>query len=128
MRETAAVVMRRINQIWLDGKVEELAPLVHPEIVMAFPGFTGQIRGRETFLGGFRDFCQNTRIHEFRDQEYQVDEVGDVAVVTFRFEMVYERAGETYRSTGRDFWVFQGAGESWITVWRTMLDVDEKPV
>lgn len=66
--EAAGATMRQINRVWLDGQVESLAPMVHPEIVMAFPNFTGRIQGREEFLAGFRDFCHNAIIHEFRDQ------------------------------------------------------------
>jgi ketosteroid isomerase-like protein len=125
--EAVAAVMRRINRVWLEGQVEGLAPMVHPEIVMAFPGFSGQIQGREEFLAGFRDFCQNARINEFRDHDHQVDVAGDTAVVTFRYDMVYERSGQRYHSTGRDFWIFQSQGSAWIAVWRTMLDIEEKP-
>jgi ketosteroid isomerase-like protein len=125
--EAAGATMRQINRVWLDGQVESLAPMVHPEIVMAFPGFTGRMQGREKFLAGFRDFCQNARIHEFRDHDHQIDLAGDTAVVTFRYEMVYERSGERYHTTGRDLWVFQNLGGAWIAVWRTMLDMEEKP-
>jgi ketosteroid isomerase-like protein len=124
--EGATATMRRINQIWLDGQVEDMAPMVHPEIVMVVPGFTGRIQGREEFLAGFRDFCQNARIHEFRDHDHQVDVAGDTAVVTFLYDMVYERHSKRYRSTGRDLWVFQNQGRAWIAVWRTMLDMEEK--
>jgi len=121
----AAETMRQINQAWLNGRVEELAAMVHSEIVMVFPGFAGSVQGRDAFLAGFRDFCQNARIHEFRDHDHQVDVAGDVTVVTFRFDMVYERSGKRYRSTGRDLWVFQKQGRAWIAVWRTMLDMEE---
>src|ERR1700691_758679 len=100
--ESATASMRRINQAWRDGHVEDLAPLVHSEIVMVFPGFAGRIQGKEEFLAGFRDFCQNARVREFREQDHQVDIAGDTAVVTFRYEMVYERSGGRFRSTGRD--------------------------
>lgn len=100
--------------------------MVHPEIVMVFPGFMGRIEGQEEFLAGFRDFCQNARIHEFRDHDYQIDVAGDTAVVTFRYEMVYERSGERYHAIGRDLWVFENEGNTWLAVWRTMLDVEEK--
>lgn len=125
-QETAAAIMRRINRVWLDGKVEDLVTMVHPEIVMAFPGFVGRIKGQEAFLAGFRDFCQNARIHKFRDHDYQVDVAGETAVVTFQYEMVYERSGERYCSTGRDLWVFENQGHAWIAVWRTILDMEEK--
>jgi nuclear transport factor 2 (NTF2) superfamily protein len=118
--------MARINKAWLDGQVDALAPLVHPEIIMVFPGFTGRIQGREAFLAGFRDFCHAARVHDFREHDEQVDVVEDTAVVSFRYEMVYERSGERFRSTGRDLWVFQQQGGVWKAVWRTMLDMDEK--
>ena len=124
-REDAATAMRQINRVWLDGQVQDLAPMVHSEIVMVFPDFAGRIQGREDFLAGFRDFIQNATIQEFREHDHQVDVAGDTAVVTFRYDMVYERSGERYRSTGRDLWVFQHQGLAWIAVWRTMLDMDE---
>ena len=119
--------MRLINQVWLDGQIEDLAPMVHSEVVMAFPDFTGSIQGREDFLAGFRDFRQNASIQEFREHEHHVDVAGDTAVVTFRYDMVYERSGKRYRSTGRDLWVFQKQGRTWIAVWRAMLDMEENP-
>ena len=125
-RESAAATMGQINRIWLDGQVEDIATMVHSEIVMVVPGFIGRIQGREEFLAGFRDFCQNARIQEFRDYAHQVDVVGDTAVITFLYDMVYERYGERYRSTGRDLWVFQKHGGAWIAVWRTMLGMEEK--
>ena len=117
--------MRHINKAWLNGRVEDLAPMVHAEMVMVFPGFAGRVQGREAFLAGFSDFCQNATVHEFREHDRHVDIAGDVAVVTFRYEMVYERSGKRHRSTGRDLWVFQQQGKAWIAVWRTMFDMDE---
>ena len=126
-REDAAAAMRVINQAWLDGQIEDLAPMVHPEIVMVFPNFAGRIQGRKDFLAGFRDFCQNASIQEFRERDQQVDVAGDTAVVTFRYDMVYERSGKRYCATGRDLWVFQKQGRAWIAVWRAMLDMEENP-
>ena len=56
-----------------------------------------------------------------------MDVVGETAVVSFGYQMVYERSGSRYRVTGRDLWVFQKQGGAWIAVWRTMLDTDENP-
>jgi prepilin-type processing-associated H-X9-DG protein len=124
-RESVALTMRRINRAWLDGHVEDLVPLVHPEIVMVFPGFTARMQGREEFAGGFRDFCHNARVYQFREHDHQVDVAGDTAVVTFRYDMLYERSGGRYRAAGRDLWVFQQQGSGWIAVWRTMLEIEE---
>ncbi len=117
--------MGRISRAWLNGKVEDLGPMLHPEIVMTLPGFSGRMKGREQFLAGFRDFCENAKIHEFRDHDQQTDVAGETAVVTFRYDMVYERSGEQYQASGRDLWVFQSKGNAWIAVWRTMLEMEE---
>jgi hypothetical protein len=117
--------MRQINQAWLEDRVQDLAQMVHSEIVMVSPDFAVRIQGRDAFLEGFRDFRQNATIREFSEQDHHVDVAGDTAVVTFRYEMVYERSGERYRSTGRDLWVFQKQDGAWIAVWRTMLDMAE---
>ena len=126
--ESVAAVMRRINQAWLDGRVDDLRPMLHPEMVMVFPGFQGRAHGREALLDGFRDFCQNAKIHEFHDRGYEIDEAHDTAVVTFPYDMIYERDGKKYKASGRDLWVFQRQGDTWIAVWRTMLDVAQHEV
>ena len=120
-----AEAMRAINQAWLQGRVDDMAPALHPEIVMVFPRFSGQMRGREPFLSGFRDFVQSATLHGFHDHDHQVDVVGDTAVITFPYEMVYTRSGERYRATGRDLWIFQKQGAAWVAVWRTMMDLSE---
>jgi uncharacterized damage-inducible protein DinB len=123
---SAADAVRRINEAWLSGRLEDLAAIVHPDIVMVLPGFTEVVQGRDAFLAGFRDFCENAKVHEFHERDHQVSAVGDTAVTTFHYDMIYERAGKRSRSTGRDFWVFQKSGGRWIAVWRTMLDMEEE--
>ena len=126
-RDDPAVTMRRINQAWLNGRVDDLEPMIHPEIVMVLPGFAGGMQGRDHFLAGFRDFSDNARIHEFQEHDHQVDVVGEMGMVTFRYEMIYERSGGRYRATGRDMWIFQQQDRTWIGVWRTMFDLEEQP-
>jgi len=117
--------MRQINDAWLASRIEDLAAMVHDEMVMVFPGFAGRIQGRAAFLAGFRDFCENATIRQFREGEHQIDLAGETAVVNFGYEMLYERSAEQYRVTGRDLWVFQKHGAAWLAVWRTMLDLNE---
>lgn len=124
--EAVAMAMQKINRAWLEGRVDDLGPLVHPQIVMALPGFAGRVGGREGFLAGFRDFCENATVHEYRESDEQVDVAGGTAVVTYRYAMVYERSNVRYRATGRDLWVFQQQDDAWLAVWRAMLDIEEQ--
>jgi len=123
-----AETLDRINALWLQGRVDDLAPFLHDEIVMVFPGFAGKAEGKEVFLAGFKDFCENARVRDFEESDRQIDVIGQVAVATFAFNMIYERDGKAFRSTGRDQWVFESAQGAWRAVWRTMLDVAEEPI
>lgn len=117
--------MREINRAWLDGHAQDMEQLIHPDVVMIPPDFAGRVAGRAAFIGGFRDLSENANILRFREDDPQVDVVEATAVVSFAYEMTYERSGGRYRATGRDLWVFQERDRSWLAVWRTMLDVDE---
>jgi hypothetical protein len=120
--------LRAINDAWVQGRPQDLRDLFHDGIVMVFPGFAGRGEGRASILAGFEDFCANARVHRFEESDRQLDVVDDVAVASFAFEMVYEREGLNYHSTGRDLWVFQRRQGTWLAVWRTMLDVREEAV
>ena len=126
-QDSVTATIRAINGNWLDQRPEDLAPFFHPDLTMVFPGFEGRATGREAVIAGFADFCNLATVHEYRDDDFQVDVIGMTAVVSFRYEMVYERSGEKYRATGRDLWVFARPAESWLSVWRTMLDLSERP-
>lgn len=125
--EAVEQTMRRINRLWLEGDVDALGPMVDSDVVMVVPGFTGRVQGREPFLKGFRDFCLNAKVHSFTDSDYQSDVIGDSAVATFRYEMVYEWSGARSRAVGRDLWMFRNRDGEWIAVWRAMLESQEQP-
>jgi ketosteroid isomerase-like protein len=124
-RAAVAQEMQLINAAWLNGQVDDMEGSIHPDIVMAIPGLAARVQGRDALLAGFRDFCNNAKVHEFHDREMQIDVAGRTAVVTIQYEMLYERSGARYRATGRDLWVFERHGDSCIAVWRTMLDMQE---
>jgi Domain of unknown function (DUF4440) len=122
-----SAAMQRINRTWLDRRPEDLVSLLHPDVTLVFLGFAGRAEGRDTFVAGFVDFCSNATVQEYREADHQVDVVGHTAVVSFTYEMVYERSGNRSRATGRDLWVFVRQGDEWVAIWRTMLDLAEQP-
>ena len=123
----ASDLLRRINRTWLEGRPRDLFPLLHPEIILAIPGSSSRVQGREALVEGFVDFCENAQVHTFEEHEHQVDVVGQTAVASYSFTMLYEREGQRFRSTGKDLWVFTRAGTEWLAIWRTMLDVTDEP-
>jgi uncharacterized protein (TIGR02246 family) len=126
-REAVSAAMERINQTWLDRRPQDLIPLLHPDMTVVFPGFAGKAQGRAEILAGFTDFCANATVQEYSEADHQVDVIGDTAVASLTYQIVYKRAGNRSRATGRDLWVFVRQGGEWIAVWRTMLDLAEQP-
>ena len=123
----AAAAMRQINEAWMKGRLDALASMLHREVVMAPPGFDGRAQGHDAILAGFRDYCENATTLEFHEHDLQADVIGEVAIVTFRYDMVYERAGTRSRASGRDLWVLQKHSGTWLGVWRTLLGMEEHP-
>jgi ketosteroid isomerase-like protein len=119
--------VERINQSWLESRPQDLYPLLHPDVKFVYPEFSGRAEGRDAIIAGFTDFCENVIVHDFRESDHEADIIADTAVASFKYQMIYERAGEKSVATGRDLWVFARKGDAWLAVWRTMLDLAERP-
>jgi hypothetical protein len=119
-------VMAAINRAWRENRPSEMYPYLHPDVTMVLPGFRGRVQGRGVLLDSFDDFCTNARVLEYAESDEEIDVVGNVAVVHYRFDMLFERASSRARSSGRDVWAFERVGGMWFAVWRTMLDVREE--
>jgi hypothetical protein len=119
-------VMNSINRAWLDGRPADLGSHLHEDMTTVVPGFDGASRGRDAAIAGFVDFCTSATVHEYGEGGRRIDVVGDTAVASFQYEMVYERSGGKYRASGRDLWVFARCNGEWLAVWRTMLDMSER--
>lgn len=117
--------MAGINRAWRDNRPSEMHSYLHPDVTMLLPGFSGTVVGRDVFVASFVEFCSNARVLEYKESDEQIQIIGNVAFVSFRFDMLYERTSYRERSTGRDVWAFERGGGKWIAVWRTMAELKE---
>ncbi len=118
-------VLSAINQAWRSNTPLGMSQYLHPDIVMKYPGFSGEVAGRDALLASFVEFCTNAKILEYQESNEQINVVGNCAVASFQFEMLYERTKYQERSKGRDLWVFQCISDTWVAVWRTMMELEE---
>jgi len=116
-------VLYSINAAWREGHPLSMREYLHPEITMALPGFAGTVQGRDALVASFEEFCENARVIEYEESDESINMIGDCAIATFRFRMLYERDAYREDSRGRDLWVFQRQDDRWVAVWRTMLDL-----
>ena len=118
-------VLAAINQAWRKNTPLAMSQHLHPDIVMKFPGFSGEVVGRHALLASFVEFCKNARVLEYQESNEQISVIEDCAVASFQFEMLYERLKYKEKSKGRDLWVFQYLSGNWVAVWRTMMELEE---
>lgn len=115
-----------INRAWREKRPADMEPHLHPEVTMVLPRFTGTVTGKDALIASFVEFCANAKVHEYEESDEQIQIVGDVAFVNYRFTMVYELPTYRARSSGRDVWAFKRTEERWLAVWRLMTDVSEE--
>ncbi len=121
--------MEAIKAAWREKRPRDMAPYLHQDVTIAFPGFGAMVKGRDLLIATFVQLGDMARVIEYREFDLDVQVIGHTAVVTFRFDMVYEREkNKREHSTGRDLWVFARHDDRWLVVWRTMLDVAEEAV
>jgi len=119
--------MRAFNHDWANGRCAELGSYLHPDVVMVFPGFSGSAEGRDVLVASFEDYAKKATTLAFEERDpIVVDVVGDTAIVSFGYAIIYAMDGKRFAGTGRDFWVFARTGGDWLAVWRTMLDMEER--
>jgi hypothetical protein len=127
-REAVVSALMRLKDAWLEERYSDLLPLVHEQAVVVTSGFSGRVVGREAAVAGFVEFGQTTKVHSLEMGDVQADVVGDTAVGSFAFVMVYERERRRFLARGRDMWVFARHDGTWLAVWRTMVGLEESPL
>ncbi len=118
--------MAAVNHAWRENRPSEMRSHLHPDVTMVLPGFSGMIVGADRLITGFEEFCTNARVLEYEETDEQIQVVDNVAFISFRFNMLYERSAYRERSIGRDVWVFQRSNGRWHAIWRTMVDLKEE--
>ena len=59
-------VLSAINQAWRTNTPLAMSQHLHPDIIMTFPGFAGEVAGRDALLSSFVEFCTNAAFLSIR--------------------------------------------------------------
>jgi len=121
-------ILKDIVAAGMEGATDRLQGHLHDDVTMVLPGFGGRIEGRASMVGSFVEFSENAGVDAHGESDEQIDIIGDVAVGSYRFEVTYSRDGGSWRSGGRDLWIFRKVDGRWLAVWRTMLELVDEPV
>jgi predicted lipid-binding transport protein (Tim44 family) len=120
-------VLDRIQRAWRKGPLEDMVPVLDPEIMFVFPGFSMRLIGRDRLVESYRDFNAQARLQSYREDRRTVEGGRNAAVAEVAFDMVYVRDGRVWRAHGVELWALERRAEGWIAFWRTMQELTEEP-
>jgi hypothetical protein len=109
-QEEIQVLISKVNQAWLGGRIGELHEYFHNDIVIRGPDFTKLAKGREACVKSYEDFIQKSLVRNFKASEPEVDMWDNSAVATYSWEISYETQGQAYQEFGRDLFTFTRSG------------------
>ncbi|MBN1362254.1 MAG: pyridoxamine 5'-phosphate oxidase family protein [Sedimentisphaerales bacterium] len=100
---------------------DALASLFHQDAVMVQPDFTARAMGRDACLKNYADACSQMKFEKFDTADQQIDAFGGTAVMSQRYNCVWEFKGKTFTDDGREIFVFVQDGTDWKVAWRTLI-------
>jgi uncharacterized protein (TIGR02246 family) len=106
------------NEAWRSGRPEDVASLFHRDVVMESPDGVVLCRGRQAMVASFLAYTRSVATVHFRETDHAVHVVGDTAIVSYGFEVIYEVEGKRHDEIGRERLVFVFDGGRWSAIWR----------
>jgi uncharacterized protein DUF4440 len=114
-------VLTAVNRAWRGGRLEELRPFFHPDVVIVGPDLTPVGRGRDACVSSYAQFLAAATVHEFEETEVRLDEYDHAAVVSYGYRIRYDLDDVGYDERGREVILLVRRGETWQVAWRLVL-------
>ena len=115
-------IIQTINQTFKEGTgFERIGPYLHDHMVLCLPGLARRVEGKVACLRSYEDACSAMVFHRLDGSDERIDVWGKTAVVTYRYDCVWDFQGKTLTDEGHEILVFVREGEDWRIVWRTLI-------
>src|SRR5216683_1104926 len=105
-RDMIRLLVKKINEAWMDGRFEELNGYFHDDMVIVGPDLRVLLKGRGLCVKSYQDFMGAAKVHEYKESEPVIELWGNTALATCGWEIAYEMEGKVYRDSGQDLFVF----------------------
>lgn len=113
--------VERLNDSWLNDKLENMDMFFHKQVVMLQPGTNKKVIGREAMIDSYREFVESSEVTDFRTKDLAIDVFEDTAVVFFTFRIKYRVETTNYDEDGSEILILHRHNDRWLIVWRTQL-------
>ena len=111
-------LINRINNDWMNDRIENLDQYFHKQVVMIVPGTYKKITGREAMVDSYRGFTEEADVSDFQISDLQIDVFGDSAIALYTFRIKYRVETTNYDESGLEILVLKHYDERWKIVWR----------
>lgn len=118
-----STALRRLSEAWRNRRYDELRDCFRESAVMALPGLSGRVAGREAIVEAYREFMDRSTLESYAEAPATIEAFENTAIAYYQWEMVWRSGGKQQQATGHDLFIFerdQGSAR-WKAVWRTML-------
>lgn len=119
-REIESLV-ERLNDSWLNDKLENMDMFFHKQVVMLQPGTNKKVIGREALIDSYREFVESSEVSDFRTKDLAIDVFEDTAVVFYTFRIKYRVETTNYDEEGSEILILHRHNERWLIVWRMQM-------
>ncbi len=118
-------LINRMNDDWLNERIENLDQYFHKKAVLIQPGTHNKITGREAIIDSYREFTDEAEVSDFSIKDFQVDVFGETAVALYTFCIRYRIESTSYDESGLEILVFNRHKDKWQIMWRNQQpDID----
>jgi general stress protein 26 len=122
VREQIWQAVQAINCACREGSgFAALAPFFADKAVMVAPGTGQRAEGRDACLKNLEDFCSQVKFHTLTESKPQIDVLGSVAMVSYRYDSIWEFQGKRHEEYGRDILALVLDQGRWKVAWRTLM-------
>jgi ketosteroid isomerase-like protein len=108
--------LRDLNNTWTKGNPDDLKKYFHADMVAITPTDRKRREGREACVRDWTEFSKVAKIYSWKEIDPKIQIYGNTAVVTYYFELSFEREGQKMDFAGRDMYVFIKEGNRWLAV------------
>lgn len=119
LKEEVWTAVLEMNRCWaLEGNTDGLDEYFHENMVALTPADTKLLEGRDACIASWKRFVEAVKILEWKeiDPKIEVFNSGKLAVVTYYYEITFERDGKSFKEEGRDMLTLINENGKWWVV------------
>lgn len=108
--------IQNLNEAFVRGDVKTIGEYLDDDVTIFVPADRMRWEGKAQVIEKLKEFFAKARIEYLRGSEFKLQQYGDVAVVTYRYERQVCLADAKQQDLGKETYVLVRKGASWRVV------------